>query len=60
MKKINLKWFKTALFFAESKVQAPTVSNCFQLFPVELVKKKRVLREQFFLFKKNGGLTILT
>ena len=41
-------------FFAESKVRAPTVSNCFPLH----FKKKGDCAERFFL-QKNGGLTIL-
>ena len=41
-------------FFAESKVRAPTVSNCFPLH----FQKKRGLRGTFFL-QKNCGLTIL-
>ena len=42
-------------FFAESKVRAPTVSNC---FPLHFQKKKGMARKVFFL-QKNGGLTIL-
>ena len=41
-------------FFAESKVRAPTVSNCFPLH----FQKKMGLRGIFCL-QKNGGLTIL-
>ena len=41
-------------FFAESKVRAPTVSNCFPLH----FQKNMGLRG-FFFWQKNGGLTIL-
>ena len=42
-------------FFAESKVRAPTVSNC---FPLHFQKKNGIARKVFFL-QKNCGLTIL-
>ena len=41
-------------FFAESKVRAPTVSNC---FPLHFQKKNGIARKVFL--QKNGGLTIL-
>ena len=42
-------------FFAESKVRAPTVSNC---FPLHFHKKNGIARKDFFL-QTNCGLTIL-
>ena len=62
-KKIYLKPFKVhflyklvlnSSFFAESKVRAPTVSNC---FPLRFQKRNRIAR--IFFLQKSGGLTIL-
>ena len=43
------KLVSNSSFFAESKVRAPTVSNC---FPLHFQKKKTGLRGKFFLQKK--------
>ena len=62
-KKIYLKPFKVhflyklvlnSSFFAESKVRAPTVSNC---FPLRFQKRNRIAR--IFFLQKSRGLTIL-